>query len=66
MVIEVFEILNSEPDKFLPLEFRHRWQNEKNKKRVICDYIAGMTDGYLLKTYERLCSPGMGSVFDYL
>jgi dGTPase len=33
---------------------------------VICDYVAGMTDGFLLKTYNRLFSPGMGSVFDML
>ncbi|WP_352686016.1 hypothetical protein [Mesorhizobium sp. M0601] len=25
-----------------------------------------MTDGFLLKTYERLFSPRMGSVFDRL
>ena len=34
--------------------------------RVICDHISGMTDQFLLKTYERLFSPRMGSVFDRL
>ena len=65
MVIEVFETLNSEPCKFLPRDFKHYLDNNE-QERVICDYIAGMTDGYLLKTYERLCSPRTGSVFDYI
>ncbi|MCE2517715.1 MAG: dGTPase, partial [Alphaproteobacteria bacterium] len=65
MVVEDFEILNSDPEKFFPQEHPELLKNGKIK-RVICDYIAGMTDTYLLKTYERLCSPRMGSVFDYL
>lgn len=38
----------------------------KQKKRslVICDHIADMTDAFLLKTYERLFTPRMGSVFN--
>ncbi|MEG9863017.1 MAG: anti-phage deoxyguanosine triphosphatase [Parvularculales bacterium] len=64
MIIEVFEILNSDPGKFLPVDFRKRLGCGEPQKRVICDYIAGMTDGYLLKTYERLSSPRMGSVFE--
>jgi dGTP triphosphohydrolase len=34
--------------------------------RIICDFVAGMTDDFLLKTYGRLFSPRMGSVFDKL
>ena len=63
MVIEVFEILKSDPKKYLPQDFRDRLKKD-NKECVICDYIAGMTDSYLLKIYERLSSPRMGSVFD--
>lgn len=32
--------------------------------RAICDDVAGLTDTYLLRIYERLFSPRMGSVFD--
>jgi len=32
----------------------------------VCDYVASMTDSALLKTYERLFAPRMGSVFDRL
>ena len=34
--------------------------------RVICDYIAGMTDEYATKQYQRLFAPRVGSVFDRL
>lgn len=65
MVVAVFEALLSEPDKFLPKDHYEKYQQNQDK-RVICDYIAGMTDTFLLKTYDRLFSPRMGSVFDKL
>jgi dGTPase len=34
--------------------------------RVICDYIAGMTDEYATRIYERLFVPRQGSVFERL
>ena len=34
----------------------NRWRNapEQGKKRIICDYIAGMSDAYALKVYHQL------------
>ena len=64
MVVAVFEALSSEPKSFLPRETYDRWQAADDKPRVVCDHIAGMTDSFLLKTYDRLFSPRMGSVFD--
>lgn len=66
MVIAVFEVLRSEPEKFLPPDVYERFHNGKDGVRHICDYVSGMTDGYLLRTYDRLFSPRMGSVFDKL
>ena len=43
---------------------RTRYGASDDPIRVICDHIAGMTDGFLLRSYERLFSPRMGSVFD--
>lgn len=64
MVVSVFEALASEPAAFLPKKtFRH-YEAAGKDIRVVCDHIAGMTDMFLLKTYERLFSPRMGSVFD--
>jgi dGTPase len=66
MVVSVFEALASDPKRFLPQSTFERFDNSNQDRRIICDYVAGMTDNYLLKTYERLFSPRMGSVFDRL
>ncbi|KEQ52653.1 anti-phage deoxyguanosine triphosphatase [Sphingobium chlorophenolicum] len=64
MVVSVFEALASEPETLLPAEQWALVRAGEAVSRVICDYIAGMTDGALLKAYDRLFSPRMGSIFD--
>jgi dGTPase len=66
MVVSVFEAFNSEPESFLPEDTLELYNNAADKQRIICDHIAGMTDHFLLRTYDRLFSPRMGSVFDKL
>jgi dGTPase len=66
MVVAVFEALAADPKSLLPETTRARYEASPDPKRVICDHVAGMTDGFLLRTYERLFSPRMGSVFDDL
>lgn len=66
MVVAVFEAMQANPARLLPRDALSRFEAADEKLRVICDYVAGMTDIYLLKTYERLFSPRMGSVFDKL
>ena len=66
MVVAVFEALASDPKALLPESTRLRYEASDEPVRVLCDHIAGMTDAFLLKTYERLFSPRMGSVFDQL
>ena len=66
MVISVFEVLKSDPKSFLPPDIYAKYEQSKDGLRDICDYVAGMTDAYLLRTYERLFAPRMGSVFDKL
>lgn len=66
MVVAVFEAMASDPKRLLPNDARELYEENDGDPRVICDYVAGMTDHYLLKTYERLFSPRMGSVFDKL
>jgi dGTPase len=34
------------------------------KARLLCDYLAGMTDSFAIKTYRRLFDPGFGSIVD--
>jgi dGTPase len=38
--------------------------DETSRARIICDYLAGMTDGYAARTYKRLFSPDFGSIND--
>lgn len=64
MVVAVFEALASEPKAFLPRGTFELFNRDGGDIRVICDHVSGMTDSFLLKTYERLFSPRMGSVFD--
>ena len=66
MVVSVFEALASEPELLLPADQLSRVRRGEDVPRVICDYIASMTDGALLKAYDRLFSPRMGSIFDQL
>ncbi len=65
MVVEVFEALRSDPMRLLPGEWRARYAAEGDL-RILCDHVAGMTDTALLRCYERLFAPRMGSVFDRL
>ncbi len=66
MVISVFEVLRSDPKSFLPPDIFAKYERSSDPQRDICDYVAGMTDTYLLKTYERLFAQRIGSVFDKL
>ncbi|MEC7222267.1 MAG: hypothetical protein VXW29_17855 [SAR324 cluster bacterium] len=51
----------------LPDQFRRKFitsSSDKEAARIVGDYIAGMTDSFARKTYEKLFEPGKGSVFD--
>ena len=39
-------------------------ETEAQRARLVCDFLAGMTDGYASRTYQRLFSPGYGSIGD--
>lgn len=47
ILMELFDILSSDPMRLLPNNIRERWKNaESDKKaRVISDYLASMSDG---------------------
>lgn len=56
MLTEMFQIFESDPERLLPRNTAKRWGNasETGKKRVICDYIAGMSDAHALRVYQQL------------
>ena len=67
IILSLFDALSNEPEMLLPSSFQILWRAAKSdlqQKRIICDFIAGMTDQYANRFYERLFIPGHGSVFD--
>lgn len=69
IVTDIFDVLESDPLRFLPGSTKKIYGNaseELSKKRIICDYIAGMTDEYATKFYDKLFNTRKGSVFDRL
>ena len=69
VVLSLFEALSAESEMLLPSSFQLQWKaakSELEQKRIICDFIAGITDQYANRFYERLFLPGHGSVFDRL
>lgn len=65
IVTELFDTFMTDPERLLtPKEFA-KGQN-LSMERVVCDYIAGMTDEYATKRYQQLFEPRVGSVFDRL
>jgi dGTPase len=52
VVTETFDFLIEHPDA-LPSSYREKTQHEK-PARVVCDYIAGMTDHYVQEVWKKL------------
>ena len=38
--------------------------DRRRQARIICDYLAGMTDGFASRIYKRLFDPDFGSIVD--
>jgi dGTPase len=69
IVVELFEALSSDPKRLLPKSTYSKYDqgsNPNDKMRVICDYVAGMTDEYATRLYEKIYAPHKGSIFDHL
>jgi dGTPase len=55
-ITELFQLYLKQPEQ-LPNTTRRRIQRGEDPARVICDYIAGMTDRYCLEEYRKLFDP---------
>ena len=75
MLTKIFEVLKEnyvdriKQGKLLPdfSDMIIRREPEKEvRMRLVCDYIAGMTDAFALRTYKRLFDPEFGSIVDLL
>jgi len=54
--------------RLLPAHYHLALQkhNESERRRMLCDYISGMTDGFVVRTYKRLFDPDFGSINDLI
>lgn len=68
-VMELFRVLWANPERLLPrsrLAKLDAAETEQERMRLLCDYVAGMTDDYATRVYAKLFSPYYGSIFDRL
>jgi dGTPase len=64
IVGQLFDRLNgSNGVHLLPEDYQSIYNKARNKKRIICDFIAGMTDRYALEFYGRLFSESPQTIF---
>lgn len=57
VITQLFELWMKRPDK-LPTGYQEKAKSESEPRaRVVCDYIAGMTDTYIYEQYEKYCGP---------
>jgi len=64
MILRLFDVLSENPRRLLPDDVLQQYEEADNKPRILCDYIAQMTDVHATKLYHKLFTPNMGSVFD--
>jgi dGTPase len=58
---------NDSGARLLPESFDHILRlapDRRTRARILCDYLAGMTDGFATRTYKRLYDPDFGSLLD--
>jgi dGTPase len=56
VITELFEAWMGNPET-LPQSYREQAEHEP-LARIVCDYIAGMTDHYILEQYEKFVKDG--------
>lgn len=56
ILLDLFDMLSCDPTRLLPKAIADRWQATAPAKRprVICDYLASMSDGQAFKLYQSL------------
>ncbi|NVK29900.1 MAG: deoxyguanosinetriphosphate triphosphohydrolase family protein [Gammaproteobacteria bacterium] len=63
-IIQLWDILCANQDSLLPRTVKQQMDVSPYPMRVMCDYMSALTDTSATKLYHRLCSPGMGSIFE--
>lgn len=66
IVKALFDEMLSDPEGLVPASAWRELDPADSKERRVCDYVAGMTDPYAERVYQRLFTPGFGSSADEL
>ena len=69
VILRLFEAISSNPASLLDHKNRelfHQAQDEQAALRVVCDYIANMTDEYAYRMHERLFGFNTRTIFERL
>lgn len=69
VVLRLFEALSSNPSHLLDKKNRQQFLEQKDEasaRRVVCDYIANMTDEYAYRMHERLFGFNTRTIFERL
>ncbi len=56
VITQLFAAYRDNPNT-IPPDFRNFYKGDEKIERVVCDYIAGMTDRYALEEYSKLFDP---------
>ncbi|KGP62168.1 hypothetical protein EP47_14215 [Legionella norrlandica] len=67
LIMQLFDAIVVNPEMLLPTEVFEKYSRltqETDPKRVIIDYISGMTDNYLYKMHQRIFGGNTQSTFD--
>ncbi|ODA35789.1 dGTPase [Veronia pacifica] len=69
LVMELFDAFDSDPKRLLPSATRERWLEARaggeSGKRVIADYISGMTDGFAQRLHATMfTAASQGPLYD--
>ncbi|WP_264877078.1 anti-phage deoxyguanosine triphosphatase [Vibrio agarivorans] len=59
IIMDLFEALSADPERLLPINQQQLWRqadDNKQQMRVICDYIAAMTDGRAKRLHQQMFS----------
>ena len=64
IIIDLFDAFMSDPKKLLGETQIKQLDRGVDEIRVICDYVAGMTDVFATRFHERLFGTRQASVFE--
>jgi dGTPase len=66
MLVKIFDVMRNDPRHQLPEKQYRRYSECERDDRVICDWLAGSSEEFVRKLYQRVFTPGAASVTDRL